>query len=79
MLLCLLFLASAAGMQDIIVFLKLGKIAEHIGVIAVDLGPAQLTIVLRLIIHNTLYNGHPCLTNNLMRHCFIKTNHLVFT
>ena len=80
-LLFLLLLAAAAGAQDVIVLPKLGVVAVKIGEVAVDLGSAQFPMLLRLVIHDTVHNnGHPCLTNNLVRHSFKKeTNHLVPT
>ena len=80
-LLVLLLLAAAAGAQDVIVWPKIGAVAEKIGEVAVDLGSAQFPKVLRLDIHDTVHNnGHPCLTNNLARLSFKKeTNHLVPT
>ena len=80
-LLILLFLAAAAGAQDVIVSPKLGSVAERIGEVAVNLGSAQFPMLLRLVIHDTVHNnGHPCLTNNIVRLSFKKkTNHLVPT
>ena len=77
----LLYLAAATCAQHVIVFPKLGAVAEKIGEDDVDLGSAQFPMLLRLVIHNTVHNnGYPCLTNNLARHSFKKeTNHLVPT
>ena len=67
-LLFLLLLADAAGAHDVIVLPKLGAVAEKIGEVAVDLGSAQFSMVLCLVIHDTVHNtGHSCLTNNLAR------------
>ena len=80
-LLFVLFLAAAAGAQYVIVLPKLGAVAEKIKDVAVDLGSAQFSMVLRMAIHDTIHNnGHPCLTNNPARHSFKKeTNHLLPT
>ena len=80
----MLFLAAAAGAQDVIVLPKLGAVAEKIEEVAVDLGSAQFSLVLCLVIHDTIQsihnNGQSCLTNNQARHSFKKeTNHLVPT
>ena len=77
----ILLLATAAGAQDIIVLPKLGAIAEKILEVAVDFGSAQFSMVLRLVIHDTVHNtGHPCLTNDFARNRFKKkTNYLVPT
>ena len=60
---------------------KLGAVAEKIEEVAVDLGSAQFSMLLCLVIHDTVHNnGHFCLTNNLARHSFQKeTNHLIPT
>ena len=77
-LLFLLLLAAASGAQGVIVLPKLGAVAEKIGEVAVDLGSAQFSMVLRLVIHDTVHNnGHSCLTRPFARHSFEKQkNHL---
>ena len=77
--LLLLFFASIAGAQDVIVLPKLGAVAEKVGEVAVDLGSAQFPMVLRLVIHDTVHNhGHTCLTNDYARRSFEKEKtHLV--
>ena len=58
---------------------KLGAVAEKIEEVAVDMGAAQFSMVLRLVIHDTVHNnGHSCLADGYGRHSFEKdADHLV--
>ena len=58
---------------------KRGAVAEKIGEVAVDLGSAQLPMVLLLVIHDTVHtNGHSCLTSTFARHSIQKEKiHLI--
>ena len=72
-----LLVAAAATAQDVIVFPKLGAVAEKIGEVAVNLGSAQLPIILHLVIHNTVgNNGHSCFISAFARHSFEKYKQL---
>ena len=80
-LLVLLFLAAAAGAQNVMFLPKLGAVAKKFENVAFDLGSAQFTMLFPLATHDTVHNnGHHCKNNNLARHSFTKeTNHLLPT